>query len=181
MDFTRKLMVVLGFAACSACAGTAGAVEDSVIKYGSPSGGADFVIDIKKGEIRYSSTDVVMAATFCPSSSDLYCVDSKAFHFAVPKKFDLTSKSWKSNGHQYDVVVPLAESELFGKKLKVVLIKSQATEESGATGTEYYYYAPDYGLLAYELVIQPSAGSGDVPKAYAPVVLLLENAKGIGP
>lgn len=164
-----------------ACCGSVSADEASIIKYVSPSGGADFVIDVKKGEVRYSSTDVVMAATFCPSNSDLYCVDSKAFHFAVPRKFDSTSKSWKLNGHQYDVVEPLADGKLFGKKVKVAIIKSESTEESGAKGTEYYFYSPDSGLLAYELVIQPAIGASYTKSAYAPVFLLVVNAKGIGP
>ena len=176
--FVMLFVLMAGLLSTLGC--VAGNTDDGLVKYVSPSGGADFVVDTDKGEIRYSSTDVVMAAKFCPRDSSYYCIDSAAFHFAVPRHLDATSKAWEVNSHKYTINSPLTQESIFGNQMDVAVITCQETEKSGAVGTMYYYYSPDRGLLVYELVVQWKNSKPESPMSNAPVVSILSTENGLG-
>ena len=116
-------------------------------------------------------------ATFCSKSSPYYCVNSDAFSFAVPKALTRAGDSWVVSGHRYKVSGSLRYVTILGRALKVMVILSTDRAPNGTTGSTYFYYSPQLGLLGYSVIINPPSGH---TLNKGPVIYFLENKKGFG-
>jgi len=121
--------------------------------------------------------DYGIKATFCSKSSPYYCVNSDAFTFAVPKSLTGARDAWVVSGHRYKVSSSLRYMTILGHALKVMVILSTDRAPNGKTGSTYFYYSPQLGLLGYSVIINSPSGH---TLNKGPVIYLLENKKGFG-
>ena len=121
--------------------------------------------------------DYGVNAKLCPKTSKYYCVNSDVFKFAVPKKIDDKDQLWEVNGTRYVVIESLRYMIVFGKEIRIMVISTTDRAHNGNTGTMYFYYSPEYGLMGFQAVLKKSPTDSRPNES---TIYLLANQKGFG-
>jgi hypothetical protein len=106
------------------------------------------LVELKQRAVFFE--DAGEPASFCSDDSEYYCVDSPAFHFAVPKQSPFDVGKWTVKGHLYTAQTGENRIKAFGRVEPIIVIESSIPYTSGAQPVRYYY-TQEFGLLGYEI------------------------------
>jgi hypothetical protein len=132
--------------AYSKCSGT------GVYGYSNLAHGNGLIIDENREAVLIGDTGT--GATFCRANSGFYCVESKYFNFAIPRKVSKSNLSWRMGNYKYKVLIPLTSKVLLNSVVNIMLIGQFTLKHEHVIS--YYYYSPKVGLLGFFTYIPKS-------------------------
>ena len=101
-------------------------------------------LDVNRNELVVGHTR--QRLSICPISSNMYCFESKALEFAIPKKGVAQLASWQFNGREY-MVRETATLQLAGRKVEVLVVTT-----TRGTREDRFFYSERRGLLGISTI-----------------------------
>lgn len=125
--------------------------------------------------------DFGVNAKICSDQSKYFCVNAPgAFYFAVPKHFTNGLRTWKVDGHRYDVLSSTRWLMIMGVDVPVAIIATTSRSPNGDTATTYFYYSQKIGLIGFESRLKVPCEKSRKSNEDFPVLYLLNEKSGFG-